>query len=434
MRRPWHTLFLVDRFPVRSYDGWSSAGSLRYQERHAMSKAITAAALSLLTLSVCVHAWAQGEFPLRYEQTNDARNPLIRMSRRSFRAENAKPPELKGVPSGLSKNVSYLVIPVGESNVLALVDKSSPARLFIDTNGDEDLSDEKPIRLDGDTSTGGTASTVIRLEKTGKGVLGGNIKVDWYGNYLAIGPAGLVSGTVELGGEAFRVALVDNNFDGRYDGVVSFPMSFSSHPPFDWFAIDLNGDGEFDRSILETGEILLLPKMIQVKGVYYDVEVVPDGTAIRFEKVTPALGRLDVGLPAPELTLFSDSGLHRLTGSEGHWELPAGKYVLVATKLSRKDESGDSWTLRSAMRSGNPKNFEIHKDMPLRLKAGEPLLAKANVSRQGNVVSAGFSLEGAGGEEYGPAAEKNGTQQHPPMLKIVDQGGQVLETGPFNYG
>ncbi len=96
--------------------------------------------------------------------------------------------------------------------------------------------------------------------------------------------------------------------------------------------------------------------------------------------------------------------------------------------LQRTDESGNTWVLTLA--SGWSFNSTTEGAQPAAL-----LTVKADVQRRGaNEAAIGLILEGAGGERYRPVVMKNGTRLPAPGLRIVNEQGEVLAEGKFQYG
>jgi len=67
-------------------------------------------------------------------------------------------------------------------------------------------------------------------------------------------------------------------------------------------------------------------------------------------------------------------------------------------------------------------------------KAGPPILVKTDVVRAGPAVSIGLILEGQTGEHYQPVVKKNGNALSAPTVRIVNEAGQVIAQGSFQYG
>jgi hypothetical protein len=59
----------------------------------------------------------------------------------------------------------------------------------------------------------------------------------------------------------------------------------------------------------------------------------------------------------------------------------------------------------------------------------------ANVQRVADrEVSIGLVLQGQAGEQYRPVVKKNGTPIAAPKLRILNEAGQVVTQGDFQYG
>lgn len=96
--------------------------------------------------------------------------------------------------------------------------------------------------------------------------------------------------------------------------------------------------------------------------------------------------------------------------------------------LQKTDEGGNTWVLTLA--SGQPFNGAADN-----AQAGPLVTVKADVQRRGaNEAAIGLVLEGAGGERYQPVITKNGVRLPAPGLRIVDEQGEVLAEGKFQYG
>ena len=96
--------------------------------------------------------------------------------------------------------------------------------------------------------------------------------------------------------------------------------------------------------------------------------------------------------------------------------------------LSRTDGNGATWGLDQA-------GGALVSTEPNGPKAGPPILVKTDVQKVGErEVSIGLILEGQAGEQYRPAVTKNGTTLSAPKLRIVNEAGQVVVQGDFQYG
>ncbi len=425
-----------------------------------MKGSATALLLGLCLSLASPMAWAQGEFPLTPEETKDANDPLASVNYQFYTSIAQDPSPLAGMPENLADRVSLFTIRLGAAaQVSLLFDPSTPARLYVDRDADKEFSDETPISGTPKTLEEGTPEFQrfarmpgreveavhvydfghISFPTTGAGgganlkarVLGGEVGPRNHG--ILICHDGLRGGEIRVGEKSYRVVVVDMDHDGRFDGTVSLPLS---EPSFDMLGVDLNGNGEFDMKV-ESGdlELMPLPKMFYLDGSYYGIQVVPDGSAIRLEKVEPKLGTLEASAADVELMVLSDCGYRRLSGAEGKWQLPAGTYMLMQIGLKTTDDTGDTWMLMGGGATPEQQEFHIAEGETTRtFDFGPPYTGKTDVRPMGDTLSIGFALVGKAKEVYSPGAVKNGEQLPPPKFEITDESGKVVVSDSFEYG
>jgi hypothetical protein len=406
----------------------------------------------LCAVSALVHA--QGEFPLKYVDA-EVRDPLVAIGGPRVYSSPKRPAALKALPKDVSDKVVYLTIPVGGKSVLAVVESASPPRLYVDGAGTGDLSASSPLPAAGSPGRGGeqmfgpvalpagdAASGVpvkVRLRLEGvirTGIVPRNAPAipSVYG--LTVFPAGYMAGEVRVAGQPYRVALVDSNVDGRYDKALD--LSAARAPPSDTLAFDSDRDGKFaEKNAAGPGEILPLLAMLQVTGAYYSVTPAPDGSSVRLERAEPKCGTLDVGSGDVALTLMSSAGVFaRLGGSQGKWQVPAGKCRVRSVVITRTDSTGAKWTLMSSRDPGKLADLDIRPGETLSVKVGPPLTSKIIAEDQeGRRVMISASLKGRAGEEYAVSIFllKDG-RDAPPRLKIFDEAGKELAAASFGFG
>ncbi len=99
-----------------------------------------------------------------------------------------------------------------------------------------------------------------------------------------------------------------------------------------------------------------------------------------------------------------------------------------SSSVSRTDANGVAWTIDQA-------GGGIVSTEPNGPKAGPPILVLADVQRVADrEVSIGLVLQGQAGEQYRPVVKKNGTPVAAPKLRILNEAGQVVTQGDFQYG
>jgi len=377
-------------------------------------------------------AWAQGEFPLKYVPAEE-NDPLTSMGMSYMGGMPQKPPQIKALPQGLSDNVRYFAMAVGGKRLWAVLDASSPPKLYVDLAGKGDLSAAEPI----DGKAAGSQCSYGPVDLTmGEGASAVTAKVVFVSvannQILGARAGGYVAGMAKLDGQTYRVAVLDRNLDGRCDPAMGEDGKSRPWWQADAIAIDCNQDGKFTGS-LGSGEIMPLSKAVCVKDKYYRVEVAPDGSSVKFEKYEPKMGTLDVGTAA-SLILMSDTGMHNLNGAGGKWQVPEGNYTCENLAVAGKGADSKECLL-SGSDPGPLAKFEVRGGETTTIEIGPPLALKVDATAAGQgVISLEAALAGKGGETYSLAIRKGAVQPPPPKIKIFDASGKVLAEGNLEYG
>ena len=353
-----------------------------------------------------------------------------------------RPADLREVPPDAPREPAYFRVRVGNRDIHGVAYRStrffSQVKLWLDTDGDGLFSDERGYP--------GARLTWIQITATyqfgpvmarqGEIRPGGDV---FYvhcsnGQWLVFYPAFCREGRVTLDGRACRIALVDRDFDGRFNGSFVPPAENSRQPGCDLLAMDLDGDSKFKYGQPGDSEVMPLSQLIRVGGDYLHVEAAEDGSTIEFRRAQPAFGSLDLGGAEVALGLWSDAAQQRLEGSGGPWRLPAGRYGVVSLELTRR-ESGGRWTFDLGKGgAGQLADFEIRPGQTTRFQIGPPFQIHSSMQRLGQDVVVSFELEGQGGERYIPAVKKDGTVAPEPAFKVMDGAGRVVQSGQFKYG
>lgn len=395
-------------------------------------------------------AWAQGEFPLMKYVEAKKGDLLVGSSMSWTVGGDRVPMGDKALPKGLSDKARWFAVPMGRQTrffggvsyytVSAVLDESSsPPKLYVDSARTDDLSEAQALL--GAPSGLGDAATwfgPIAVEpvtvKAGPETGDATVKVFFVytgprtgdnNPWLGACAAGYMAGEVKLEGQAYRVAVIDRNIDGRYSTVDldSDEIWWKA----DALALDLDQDGQFSAM-----EVQPLTKAVHVKDAYYTV---PDGSSsIRFEKYEPRMGTLDLGAADATLVAMSDTLYHNLTGLDGKWQVPEGRYGGERFSLSKTDAQGAKWTLK-CLDLGPLAKFEVRGGETTAAKVGPPLVLKVEAgAAEAGQVALNLALAGKGGETYSVGVQKGGVQPKPPKVKVLDSAGKVLAEGNSEYG
>jgi hypothetical protein len=386
---------------------------------------------------VCPGVLAQGTFPLTYEEGGDAASQVLTTAWVSGRRSAERPESLRGIPSDLPAETVYYQVVFGDVARWAVIAPGKPATLYFDTDADGDLADEQPVSSAADgggigwagLAVRGAGAAPVRLYALSHSGADGHAP-----RCLHVRPGGCRAGTVELAGRRYRLALIDGNFNGRYDDTLTAPLAERGA---DGLAIDLNGDGLFQRADYRAGTTEWMPlcKGVPVNGTYYALRAAPDGSQVHLTPTTPAMGTLDLGERTVEFQAFTDYGFVSVRTADGRAELPAGLCTVVALKLLRTDKDGGVWAMDR--RSGDDPlgRLTIPAGKRVEVPLGPPLVCKTDVRQSGRQVFIGLTLVGRAGEQYVSRATRVGAASvRPPSLKVLDEAGNVLATGTFEYG
>lgn len=228
-----------------------------------------------------------------------------------------RPPELRqeGIPADAPEEPVYFVVNVGDREVHGITYRSTArsrqVKLRLDMDADGLLSDEREYL--------GTWLSIFRLTRTYQfgpvstrhaeaGTTAGAFHAQCSdGRWLVFYPALYREGQVALDGKAYKIAVVDCDFDGRYDRVFAPPAKGSREPGCDVFAIDLDGDSKFNLEKPGESELMPLSRLLRVNREYYDINVAADGSTVEFRRATPQFGYIDLEGKNVKLGLWSDA-------------------------------------------------------------------------------------------------------------------------------
>lgn len=369
-------------------------------------------------------------------------SPVNFLGLQRYDTTGVRPAALKEVPADAPRDPAYFAVRVGDREILGLTYRSvrppGPVKFSLDTDGDGLLSDESQyvgawLHWLYPRNTFQFGPVYLRQGATGPG--GDTFYVQCSGGeWLTLHTAFYREGQVVLNGKRHKMALVDKDFDGRFNQSFVPPAADSRDPQCDVLAMDLNGDSKFNYGKQGESEIMPLSTLIKVGGDYYRLDVSENGRTVEFRQARPALGRLDLGGEEVVLGLWSDAAQQRLSSFRGKLSLPAGRYAIVSLELTKSD-SGDRWTFDMSKETGQLGDFEIRPGETTAFKIGPPFQVRASMRRFGNApdVSISFDLEGQAGERYSAVAKKNDKEVPEPSFKIWDRAGRVVQSGQFAY-
>jgi len=251
------------------------------------------------------------------------------------------------------------------------------------------------------------------------------------GPYMLWRPNSCVSGTFQPPiGTPRTVAFVNNAYTGNFE------KSGTT-----WMAVSRYYDGTFS----EDWDISPLLEMVRINGKFYHVKLALDGSEAEFQETALPMGVLDTQSTDTRLLVMSDQCVAMLDSNfvntrdnsslSSKWELPAGHYTIVhytLERLTQVENRPHTWEYKGTLRGdgGIQASFEIKPGATTVRTMGEALKLSYAV-RAGATDEVLIKLKpliGKGGESY----DLNGS--HAPTLTILDEKGEKLASGKFEFG
>ena len=97
-------------------------------------------------------------------------------------------------------------------------------------------------------------------------------------------------------------------------------------------------------------------------------------------------------------------------------------------------QDGHTWRIESRGPWGNLSKIKVRNNEATALRLGPPFLIKPEVNKNGLFISIGYAIIGQAGEQYQNFITKDNRAVTGAKIKIVDEKGNVLESGSFKYG
>ncbi len=368
--------------------------------------------------------------------------PMNALTMQRINTTLKEPLELWEKPDDAPQFPAYFTFKAGDRNVNGLTYRSTrnmeQVKFIFDTDGDGMLSDEN-VFLGQRVPMIVTSITynfrLVTIQNAKQGISGGTFDIQCNdGEWFTIHPNSYRGGNVVLDGISYRIGIVDGDFDGKYNRIFLPPMG-GSLPKCDIFAIDINGNHEFDFHRSMESELIPLSRFIQVKDKYYSIEVSEDGGTIKFRKANVEFGTLDLGGEEIDFRFWSDAMHYRIKGSDRTWQLPVGKYGVTTLVKTEKDSNGEKINFYAPPEAtGKLAYFEIKPNQTTTIPLGKPSKIVTSMERIGDDVKLEFRIIGKAGESYIPGATKDGKNIPEPTFKVIDESGAVVYSGKFEYG
>lgn len=98
------------------------------------------------------------------------------------------------------------------------------------------------------------------------------------------------------------------------------------------------------------------------------------------------------------------------------------------------EQGGHKWTIESRGPWGNLSKINVRNNEATPIRLGPPFLVKPVVKKNSSILSIGYSIIGQAGEQYQNFLTKDNRAVTGAKIKIVDETGNIRESGSFKYG
>ena len=294
-------------------------------------------------------------------------------------------------------------------------------RLFIDSNGDGRLSDEKAVkayRTEQYYTYFGPVKVVFQVED---GPVTYHLNFQFY-NYdgknrrLHVSSGCWYEGTITVAGAKKHCVLIDQNVNGTFDDK----------------AIEANRCDRIRIGNKDGRDARFVGNFIEIDGVLYKPEIARDGAYIKLTRAEDVkTGTIRLPESVTEFSVGGENGLFTFKPKSGIGSLPTGKYRINYWAVERKDDQGRKWKLKGSLFS-NGGTFDVAAGAETQLSVGEPIISTVEAQNRKATYSFSHDLKGRLGERI--ELTRNGSRPRAPKLHITSKDGTYDRTFSFEYG
>ncbi len=383
--------------------------------------------------------------------------------------DTVAPPEEAdaGSPPGLTVYLYSSVRPLGTP-----AQGYIPDRLYFDRDGDNDLTDEKPLKgrpIVSGPDAGVPRYMVFPTVRVGAVIEGRELAyhiriaaarsyarlfLNRLGGALEV-PAYAVSacyyeGRVELGGKPVRVALLDTDVDGRFDARSHLPEGQRAPTRGDALIISERAGQPIKPQKSGAAARRMLGRYLALGDEWYEVQVAPGGASVTVGAEKPDVGVVQARQPSAEVRLANADGVHDLRMDAEGARVPIGAYQVLSCTLHETDGQDREWALTCYPANPGPTAIEVSAGKTTQLPFGAPLLWSLTVDTERQVPRPGIVRRGetdtlvpavyfsmrlaAQGGMRVSGMTVNGEQPPKPRLTIKDAAGNAVHEVAFEYG
>ena len=382
------------------------------------------AACAAIALGISPAQSSEGTFRMASLTLEGSSNPVPGLGDQWIGPVDKKPEHVKVASEQLDDGSKWFCANILGEQLWMVVEPKS-LKLYVDTDMDEDLTDEEVI--EGEEGEDQFIRMGTAMLRTPEGKDKSRVRIGFHTgddgiDFAVVSPASARTGEMPVGMVNRRVILIDTTLNGCFND------AYAQDNPYDHIAIDFDGDG----SINPWTEIMPLPSLTVFDNVVLSVSVRPDGSGVTLREAHVPTGTLSTA-PEAMFTLLSDTGVIRLHAGDGPWTVPAGKYRVSNLELIEYDKDRSYWTT-GCLSPNKAEWVEIAEGKTNSFKIGTPLTFHTSVSEEDGKTVVNLELLGQGGERYFPYPRTNAQGVPGAKVSILDEEGAELASGGIEYG
>lgn len=314
-------------------------------------------------------------------------------------------------------------------------------RLYLDTNGNNQLSDEQPFNS--------FRKFPYRFKEPQYAIFGpisiNNKDTQNYApfylfftnhvSYIHIAPTTVRTGQIKLGDAVYDAALGDLDFDGRYATVFSPEKMCKGR----YLCDELNLTMPDNKSLRGVTPDVQTPfsELIYLNQHHYSVTIPPDGSSLSIKPTTPEMGFFSVNSEKCSLFLYSNACSNSLLDITGATQVPAGDYLVYFAYITTKDDQGIRWAYRTKGRNNQVAAFEVVAGQTTQINFNPTFTLVPSIDLKNGDCSIDLNMFDQNGISFFPGFEKNDGNTRTwgkPVLSILAENGDTLHTGSMEYG
>jgi hypothetical protein len=351
-------------------------------------------------------------FDLEYESRGRALN--LNLNHLFGRADFEKEPDFGG------RKVVRGLIPAGaeEKDYIGYACDLKKGKLYLDLNRNRDLTDDPNCVFTTDRPGRNGYFEKVRFSvKSGSLEVPYVAQISFHGSsYANMTIRSGFSSEIEVGGRKWKIEVVDN-MDGKIGDR-------------DYFVLDCVREGVV--GLLRSLGNLPIRENIFFGGRFYKTDFefkVKEGKLVlqmRLDELQAPLGKVKIESKFVKcLVVNNDTTQVILDSPAGESVVPLGNFNYE--HLVIEGEKSEKFKVTN-FHGGN--EFSVNSDEPTIIKAGGALINSVSVQRNGSVLTFGYKLVDAIGNEYGSL---QGSRDNPPGF-VVYKGDKQVGSGTFEYG